>query len=117
MMDVGMCEHVLKMIDISNKFMDLECPLPEPYVIQYIMMSLSSCFENFKINYNSSDKKWTRVELIANLSQEEERLMTENGGHIINFATDSSSDHVKFGGKFSREKGKGKILITPKRSF
>jgi hypothetical protein len=66
-------EHVLKMIDMSNKLKDLECPLPEPYVIHYIMMSLPSCFGNFKINYNSSDKKWTTAELIANLSQEEER--------------------------------------------
>jgi hypothetical protein len=32
-------EHVLKMIDMSNKLKDLECPLSEPYVIHYIMMS------------------------------------------------------------------------------
>jgi hypothetical protein len=66
-------EHILNMIDMSNKLKDLECPLPKPYVIHYIMMSLPSCFGNFKINYNSSDKKWTTAELIANLSQEEER--------------------------------------------
>jgi hypothetical protein len=51
------CEHVIKMIDMFIKLKDLECPLPEPYVIYCIMMSLSSCFGNFKINYNSSDKK------------------------------------------------------------
>jgi hypothetical protein len=50
-------EHVLKMIHMSNKLKDLECPLHEPYVVHYIMMSLPSCFRNFKINYNSSDKK------------------------------------------------------------
>jgi hypothetical protein len=43
-------EHVLKMIDMSNKLNDLECPLPEPYVIHYIMISLPPCFGNFKIN-------------------------------------------------------------------
>jgi hypothetical protein len=59
-------EHILKMIDMSNKPKDLECPLPDRYVIHYVMMSLPTIFRNFKINYNSSDKKWTMAELIAN---------------------------------------------------
>jgi uncharacterized protein with ATP-grasp and redox domains len=59
-------EHILKMIDMSNKPKDLECPLPNRYVIHYVMMSLPTIFRNFKINYNSSDKKWTMAELIAN---------------------------------------------------
>jgi hypothetical protein len=42
----------------------------DPYVIHYVMMSLPHVFENFKINYNSSDKKWTMTELIAKLRQE-----------------------------------------------
>jgi hypothetical protein len=50
-------EHVLKMVNMSNKLKDIECPLSESYVIHYIMMSLPSYFGNFKINYNSSDKK------------------------------------------------------------
>jgi hypothetical protein len=41
-------EHILKMIDTSNKLKELECPLLESYVVHYIMMSLPSCFENFK---------------------------------------------------------------------
>jgi hypothetical protein len=94
-------EHVLKMIDMSNNSKDLECPLPEPYVKHYIMLSLPSCFGNFMINYNSSDKKWTTAELIVNLSQEEERLRTENGGHIVNITKSSSSSHGKSSGKFS----------------
>jgi hypothetical protein len=114
-------EHVLKMIDMSNKLKNLECPLPEPHVIHYIMMSLLSCFGNFKINYNSSDKKWITAELIANSSQEEERLRTENGGHLINFTKGSSSGYGKSGGKFSHQKGKGKKAYAPppkkKRSF
>jgi hypothetical protein len=106
-------EHVLKMIDMSNKMKDLECPLPEPYVVHYIMMSLSSCFGNFKINYNSSDKKWTTTELIVDLSQEEERLRAKNGGNLVNFAKGSSYGHGKSGGKFSHQKGKGKNPYDP----
>jgi hypothetical protein len=66
-------EHILKIIDMSNKLKDLEMPLPDPYVIHYILLLLPSIFENFKINYNGSDKKWTTTELIAKCSQEEER--------------------------------------------
>jgi hypothetical protein len=108
-------EHVLKMIDMSNNLKDLECPLPDPYVIQYVMMSLPIAFRNFKINYNSSNKKWTMPQLIAKLNQEEERLMTKNCGHLINFIKGSSFSHGKSDGKFSHQKGKGKILMTPQR--
>jgi hypothetical protein len=101
------------MIDMSNKLKDLECPLPEAYVVHYIIMSLPSCFGNCKINYSSSDKKWTTAEIIANLSQEEERLRTENGGHLVNFTKCSSSGHGKSGGKFSHQKEKGKKPYDP----
>jgi hypothetical protein len=101
-------EHILKMIDMSNKLKDLECPLPEPYVVHYIMMSLPSCLRNFKINCNSSDMKWTTAELIVNLSQEEEGLRIKNIGHHVNFAKGSNSGHGKSRGKFSSQKGKRK---------
>jgi hypothetical protein len=75
------------------------------------MMSLLSCFGNIKINYNTSDKKWTTIGLIAKLSQEEERFGTENGGNLINFTKGSSSDHGKSGEKFSPQKGKGEKAL------
>jgi hypothetical protein len=50
-------EHILNLIDVSNKLKDLEMPLLEPYLVHYIMLSLPSIFDNFKINYNGSDKK------------------------------------------------------------
>jgi hypothetical protein len=58
------------------------------------------------------------TELIVNLSQEEERLRTENDRHLVNFAKGSSSSYGKYGGKFSRRKGKEKKPYDPpKRSF
>jgi hypothetical protein len=96
------------MIDMSNKLKDLECPIPDRYLIHYVMMSLPPVFRNFKINYNLSDKKWTMVELITKLSQEEERLRVENCGNIVNFIKGSSSGHEKSSGKFSRQKENGK---------
>jgi hypothetical protein len=104
-------EHILKMIDMSNKLKDLECPLPEPYVIHYIMMSLPSYFRNFKINYNSSDKKWTTTEPIANLSQEEERLRTENDRYLVNFRTVLVMGSLVE--SFLTKKGRGKKPYEP----
>jgi hypothetical protein len=53
------------------------------------------------------------TELIVNLSQEEERLRTENDRHLVNFAKGSSSSYGKYGGKFSRRKGKEKKPYDP----
>jgi hypothetical protein len=64
-------EHIMKLIDMSNKLKDLEMPLPEPYLVHYIMLSVPTVFNNFKINYNGSDKKWNLDELIAKCSQKE----------------------------------------------
>jgi hypothetical protein len=50
-------EHIMNLIDMSNKLKDLEMPLSEPYLVHYIMLSLPTFFHSFKINYNGSDKK------------------------------------------------------------
>jgi hypothetical protein len=39
-------EHIMKLIDMSN------------YLVHYIMLSLPTFIDNFKINYNGSVKKW-----------------------------------------------------------
>jgi hypothetical protein len=108
-------EHILKTIDIFNKLKDLEMPLPEPYVIHYILLPLPSIFENFKINYNESDKKWITTELIAKCSQEEEMLRTEYKDYVNLISQDlkRSFSHGqssrKSGGKSSQfKKGMGK---------
>jgi hypothetical protein len=53
----NMREHMMKLIDMSNKLKDLEMLLPESYLVHYIMLLLPTIFDNFKINYNESDKK------------------------------------------------------------
>jgi hypothetical protein len=65
----GVREHIMKLVDMSNNLKDLEMPLSEPYLVHYIMLSLATVFENFKIKYNGSDKKWNLIELIAKCSQ------------------------------------------------
>jgi hypothetical protein len=104
-------EHILNLIDVSNKLKDLGMPLPEPYLIHYIMLSLPSIFDNFKINYNGSDKKWTFAELIAKCNQEEERLRGENKDFVNPISKDlrKTHGHGKSSWKASHhKKGKGK---------
>jgi hypothetical protein len=50
----------------------------EPYVVHYIIFSFPTIFDNSKINYNWSGKKWNLTKLIAKCSQEEEMLRTKN---------------------------------------
>jgi hypothetical protein len=102
-------EHILKMIDMLNKLKDLECPLPDPSVIHCVMMSLPPVLGILRLVIIQVIRSGLYMtELIAKLSQEEERLRVMNGGNIVNFVKDSSSGHGKYGGKFSHQKGKGK---------
>jgi hypothetical protein len=106
-----MSEHIMKLIDMSNKSKDLEMPLPEPYLVHYIMLSLPTIFDNFKINYKGSDKQWNLLELIAKCSQEEETLRDEHKNFVNLISQDFNRNHGhgKSGGKPSHQKkGKGK---------
>jgi hypothetical protein len=106
-------EHIMKLIDMSNKLKDLEMPLPEPYLVYYIMLSLPTVFDNFKINYNGSNKRWNLAELIAKCNQEEERLRAEYKDfvNLISQYSNKNHGHGKSGGKSSRQK-KGKMKKT-----
>jgi hypothetical protein len=50
-------EHIIELIDTCNNLKDLEMPFPKNYLVHYIMLSLATYFDNFKINYNGSNKK------------------------------------------------------------
>jgi hypothetical protein len=111
-------EHIMKLIDTSNKLKDLDMPLPKPYLVHYIMLSLPIVFDNFKINYNGSDKKWNLAELIAKCSQEEEMLRAEHKDFVNLVSQDFNKNygHGKFSGKSSRQKkGKGKKSYVPSK--
>jgi hypothetical protein len=42
-------EHILNMVDMSNKLKDLDMPLPDPHVIHYTLLSLPSIFETSRL--------------------------------------------------------------------
>jgi hypothetical protein len=104
-------EHIVKLIDMSNKLKDLEMSLAEPYLVHYIMSSLPMIFDNFKRNYNESDKKWNLAELIAKCIQEEERLRAHHKDfvNLISQYFNRNHGHGKSSGKSSHQKkGNGK---------
>jgi hypothetical protein len=73
-------------------------------------------FDNFKINYNGSDKKWSLAELIVKCSQEEERLRVEHKDfvNLISQYFNRNHGHGKSDGKSSRQKkGMGKKSYEP----
>jgi hypothetical protein len=107
-------DHILKMIDMSNKLKDLEMPLPDPYVIHYILLSLPSIFETFKINYNGSDKKWTMTELIGKCNQEEERFRTENKDYV-NLISQDLKKKFSHGQSSGKSRGKSSQFKNGKR--
>jgi hypothetical protein len=112
----SMREHIMKLIDTSNKLKDSEMPLPEPYLIHYIMLSLPIIFDNFKINYNGSDNKWNLAELITKCIQKEEILRAKHKDFVNLISQDFNRNHGhgKSGGKSSRQKkGKEKKPYEP----
>jgi hypothetical protein len=54
-------EHILKMIDMSNKMNDLECPLSNPYVIHYVTMSLPLVFGRLIIIQVTRSRLWLNL--------------------------------------------------------
>ncbi|VFQ69685.1 unnamed protein product [Cuscuta campestris] len=70
----GIREHIMMMNDMARKFKGLDMEISECFLVHFIMTSLPSSFEAFKVNYNTQKVKWSMNELIAMCVQEEERL-------------------------------------------
>ncbi|KAM0037011.1 putative RNA-directed DNA polymerase [Helianthus debilis subsp. tardiflorus] len=70
----GIREHIMMMHDMANKLKGLEMAISDGFLVHFIITSLPSSYEAFKINYNTQKDKWTMSELIAMCVQEEERM-------------------------------------------
>ena len=73
----GIREHIMMMNDMANKLKGLDMEISDGFLVHFIMTSLPSAYEAFKINYNTQKDKWTMQELIAMCVQEEERMKLE----------------------------------------
>ncbi|XP_076936590.1 uncharacterized protein LOC143603773 [Bidens hawaiensis] len=83
----GVREHIMMMNDMANQLKTLDMEISEGFLVHFIMTSLPSQFDLFKINYNTQKEKWKMSELIAMCVQEEERLKLEKHdvAHLTTF--------------------------------
>ncbi|XP_050158893.1 uncharacterized protein LOC126632510 [Malus sylvestris] len=73
--DVGSIrEHLFKLVNISNKLNALDIGITDQFLVHMALHSLSSDYEQIKVNYNTQKKTWSINELIAICCQEEERM-------------------------------------------
>jgi hypothetical protein len=95
------------------------CTWDLPCALHYV--ALPSVFDNFKINYNGNDKKWSLAKFIAKYRQEEERLRAEHKDFVNLISQDFNRNHghSKSRWKFSHQKkGKGKsVMRTPRKKL
>ena len=68
----------------------------EGFLVHFIMTSLPSEFEAFKVNYNTQKDKWSMSELIAMTVQEEECLKLEKPDVAYLVAAESKKRKGKF---------------------
>ena len=61
----GVCEHVMKMSDMASQLKGMDMAISEGFLVHFIMTSLPSQFDRFKINYNTQKDKWKISELIV----------------------------------------------------
>lgn len=100
----GVREHIMMMVDIAAKLKGMEMEISDGYLVHFIMTSLPSQFDPFKINYNSLREKWSISDLIAMCVQEEERLKADKKDHV---------NHVSHGQKRGA-KSKKKLVFDMK---
>ncbi|KAK9074591.1 hypothetical protein SSX86_007189 [Deinandra increscens subsp. villosa] len=73
----GVREHIMMMSNMAHKLKGMNMEISEGFLVHFIMTSLPTQFDSFKINYNTQKEKWQMSELITMCVQEEERLKVE----------------------------------------
>jgi gag-polypeptide of LTR copia-type len=53
----GVCEHIMMMNDMTTKLKSMDMTISEGFLVHFIMTSLSTQFDPFKINYNTQKEK------------------------------------------------------------
>ncbi|KAD7478179.1 hypothetical protein E3N88_01315 [Mikania micrantha] len=61
----GIREHIMMMNDMARKLKELDMEISDGFLVHFIMTSLPTSYEAFKINYNTQKEKWLMNELIA----------------------------------------------------
>ncbi|KAF5482002.1 hypothetical protein F2P56_002604 [Juglans regia] len=73
----SVCEHIMKMRDIAAQLKSLEIQISDSFLVHFILNSLPTEYEPFKIP-TTHKEKWSINEILTMCVQEEERLKHEN---------------------------------------
>ena len=79
----GIRQHFLNMCDMANKLKEMKMEISDGFLVYFIMTSLPSQYNAFKINYNTKKAIWSISELISYCVKEEERLKTEKMKDVV----------------------------------
>ncbi|XP_039829143.1 uncharacterized protein LOC120690526 [Panicum virgatum] len=80
----GIRKHILNICDMANKLKEMQMKISDGFLVHFIMTSLPSQYNAFKINYNTNKVIWSISELISYCVEEEERLKTEKMKDVVN---------------------------------
>ncbi|KAJ1440443.1 Zinc finger, CCHC-type superfamily [Sesbania bispinosa] len=93
----GVRQYIMKMVTLSNKLIDLECPVADKFLVHHALYSLPSKFDALKTSYNTQLKEeWDLNTLISICAQEEDR-MNHVKSESVNLV--SQPPHKKFPNK------------------
>ncbi|XP_047252325.1 uncharacterized protein LOC124887182 [Capsicum annuum] len=87
-------EHIMKMIDIAAKLKLLEVDMSTPFLMHFVLNSLPTKYDPFKISYNTHKDKWSINELLTMCVQEEEKLKHEMS-ESVNLVTRDKKNTIK----------------------
>ncbi|CAA6675821.1 unnamed protein product [Spirodela intermedia] len=86
-------EYILEISHLASKLKLLKLELSEDLVIHLILISLTTPFSQFKMNYNCRRDKWSLDELISHCVQEKKRLKQDR--HESAHLTMTSKNKIK----------------------
>ncbi|KAI3816586.1 hypothetical protein L1987_16288 [Smallanthus sonchifolius] len=111
----GVREHIMMMSDMAHKLKSMDMEISEGFLVHFIMTSLPTRFDAFKINYNTQKDKWSMSELIAMCVQEEERLKLEKPevAYVATTTTTPQKRKVNFKKGESSKSLKSNTSTTP----
>ncbi|CAO2830741.1 unnamed protein product [Amaranthus hypochondriacus] len=83
----------MEMPHLASKLKTLNREISEDLIVYMVLISLPTCFNQFKVSYNCQKETWSLNELISHCVQEEERLKLEK----------TESIHLAFTSKSKRK--------------
>jgi hypothetical protein len=109
----GIREHIMEMRDIATRLNVMEVTFSDTFLVHFILLSLPSEYNLFKVSYNTSSEKWSVNQLLTKCVEEEERLKREKI-ETAHLASEQGSGSAAKGKGAHKVKGKKNALAVSK---